>query len=428
MTQNIANKEAVGLNDEFDNRVGVQYPLSVNGDSVYCKDIDVLNSIMGDFSGVPCDLVNDLETVIENDTTDNPKVITIAFKRTIFSNFIGIGCGSGNFSNVRVELLGSGDSVRQDLDDRDNDTKYTSRKVEVGVPDGFNKIRIYFYTEDPVCMSNLTIQKTTQTTGRIQARSELTGKVEDINSFRGALNVSDALVHKLGVNEYFTRDAGATTTLAVASVIDDTSITVVDSTGFVISDKIRITQNGIREVGIIFITNVVGNVITLDRPLSNDFPIGTNVIEVDNNLTSLAGTITSPISYRITPPAGQIWQITRVLTSMTDAGPMDDDKFGSLSPLTNGVVGRALTTGGRLVNISNWKDNSDLVNDMYDVTYTIKTPAGNYALRGRWTFTNAQFIVELDGDEEHYLELLVQDNLTAMDNIKIKAQGRIFGG
>ena len=65
--------------------------------------------------------------------------------------------------------------------------------------------------------------------------------------------------------------------------------------------------------------------------------------------------------------------------------------------------------------------------DMYDVEYNDKAPAGEYGLRARWTFTNAAFIAELNGDNGEYLRALVQDDITANTTLKIKAQGRIFG-
>lgn len=412
------------------NKIDVQEPYPSNQDSIYEQDIDVGNSDIGNFSGCVTDLFDSLKTVITDSTSNNPKILKIWFNRSIKFNSIGFGCDdlSKSFSNIVIKALGSGEEVRYTNEDFKNDNTKRNSLLISTPPLAANGVIIEFHTTDEICLSNIIIFKATDTNSRILAVSELTGEVENINSFRGALNVTDPLVHKLGVNEYFIRELGTNTTLAVATSIGDTSFTVVSSTGFVTGNKIRVTQNGTAEIGVIFITNVVGNVITIDRPLANAFPIGTNVKLIENNMTSAIGTLASPISYRVAPPAGQIWQITRVLISMTDNTAMDDDKFGSLPPLTNGAVGRAETIGGRIVNITNWKDNSDLVNDMYDINYPVKTPAGTYALRGRWTFTNAQFIVELNGDDGHFIEVLIQDDLTAMASFTIKAQGRIFGG
>jgi len=67
-------------------------------------------------------------------------------------------------------------------------------------------------------------------------------------------------------------------------------------------------------------------------------------------------------------------------------------------------------------------------NDMYDLTYAAKPPAGQYGLIARWTFTRAQFVADLDGATGDYLECLIQDDLTDLDSFQIKGQGRLFGG
>ena len=59
------------------NEISVQYPLPCDGDSVYCKDIDIDNSDIGNFSGDVCDLFDSLKSLISNTTSDNPKSIKI---------------------------------------------------------------------------------------------------------------------------------------------------------------------------------------------------------------------------------------------------------------------------------------------------------------------------------------------------------------
>lgn len=418
--------------DGTQREVTTQNPLPVSDSIVCSNDIWVGQSVMNNFSGVVTDLFDDLHSVITDDTSNNPKEILVHFGSTIITSLVSIGAffnNGGQFSNTEIQVSRSDGVFITVVDESTDSTVKQTEDYSLPVTIGFNAMKLRFHTANTITISNLVIPKIRATVSRIQALSELTNEVEDILSFRGALNVTDPLVHKLGVNEYFTREVGNNTTLSVATSIGDTSIQVVSVAGFAIGDQLKITENGTAEVGLLTITNIAALVVTLDRPLANAFPIGTNVKEVENNMTSQAGTLASPQSYRVAPPAGQIWQLTRVLVSMTDGtSSMDDDKFGSLTALTNGAVGRAETIGGRTVNITNWKANRDLVNDMYDINYPTRTPAGTYSLRGRWTFTNAQFIVELDGDESHFIEVLIQDDLTAMDSFRIKAQGRVFGG
>ena len=64
---------------------------------------------------------------------------------------------------------------------------------------------------------------------------------------------------------------------------------------------------------------------------------------------------------------------------------------------------------------------------MYDVAYADKAPAGFFGLTGRWTFTTAEFVADIDGANGDYLEVLIQDSLVDLDNFNITAKGRLFG-
>ena len=66
--------------------------------------------------------------------------------------------------------------------------------------------------------------------------------------------------------------------------------------------------------------------------------------------------------------------------------------------------------------------------DMYDVLYSDKAPAGNNGTNGRWTFTKAEVVAELDGDASpiQKLEVLVQDDLTGLISFTMRGQGRVF--
>jgi len=405
---------------------GVQYPLSADGDSVYIKDIDVANSSNGGFSGVINDYFDSLKTVNNDASATNPKVIKVWFNRTIQTNSIGFGCDDlgKSFSNIKIKALGSGEAVRYIKDLSADDTKRNSYLVGL-VPLAVNGLQIEFHTADEIGLSNLIIFKSENVTSRIQAVNEVTGEIENINSFNGALNFTDGFVHKAMVNEYFIRDVGPSTTLSVAATAEDTDITVSSSTGFIIGDLIKIGNTTAQEVGVITITNVVSNIITLDRPIAQTLPIGTVIKEVENDMTSSVGTLTSPVVYELAPPPGVVWQITRLLITVTDNLVMDDGKFGGIAALTNGVVGIVKTTAGRVANITNWKTNGNMMSDMFNVEYNDRAPAGGYGLRGRWTFEEAGIVAEIDGDEGEYLRVLIQDDITANASFRIKAQGRV---
>ncbi len=421
-----------------DSEISVQNPLPTDGDSVYPKDLIIDLSDEGDFvipteptadkTRILSSLVGDVHIEKKNDTINNPKSITLTFQRPILTSSFGIDGGpNGNFSNTKITIF-QGQTSQVVIDESLDDTKHLIRLFDI-FPIKFSKIKIEFYTADAVSIGLIGIFKNTEVASRIESISELTQTVEPINSFRNALQVDSALVHKQGVNLFFFKEDSAETTLAVETTTENTSITVVDSTDFTIGDKVRLTGAILTGQSFMIITNIVGNVITLDRPIGSVLSIGNAVDVVLTNL-NVNGSLNSPVIFKISPPTGTegpLWQLTRLLISITDATTMDDGKFGGGIALTNGVNLRIVKGDGTIQNLTNWKNNGDFALDMFDVTYTDKAPAGQYGLRGRWTFTKAQFIVELDGTQGDYLELRVQDNLTDLSSFEIKGQGRLFG-
>lgn len=413
--------------------IGVHHPLPTNSDQVYSKDINLgTSTLSAGWIGSITDLFDDLDSELKNETSNNPKVIDIELERALQTNIFGFASRTGDFSNIKISAFVGDDTEIPLLDESTDDTKKTLIIVNDIPPVSFTRLRIEFHTADTVTLTGAAITKALQRIIRHQAISELTGQLEDVNSFRSALKVDTALVHKVGVSEYFHRETGTATTLAVAAVPGDTSITVLDTTGFSATvgiNEIKLQTNGLKEVGVLNITALPGgNVIILDRPLSFDFPIGADVLEVSTNLASLPGTLTSPIVYETAPPEGEVWQLTRTIITMLDGSAMDDGKFGGIPRLINGLALRSNRPGVAQRVVTAWKTNGQIAEDMFDTIYAPKAPAGQYGLRGRWTFTKEEFIVELIGDNGDSAQALVQDDLTDLDWFSLKGKGRLFGG
>jgi hypothetical protein len=229
--------------------------------------------------------------------------------------------------------------------------------------------------------------------------------------------------HEKIVNEHFHRHIGTATTLAVAVTQGDTSITVADSTGFLVGDEIQIV-NGVIEVTFPTITVIAGPLITLDKPIDNSFDIGDTVEVVGTDLSATAGTLAAPISYKVEPTVGEEWAIARVLITMTFSTAGDDSKFGDIAALANGVTIKFYDgIAGTYRTITNWKTNGDVIHDGYDATYNDKAGGGLFGFVSRWTFERIGAEPKIHGDHGDYLEVLIQDNLTALASVQIKAQG-----
>lgn len=172
-------KAVMAVRNETDDKyynVGIQRPLSIEGRSIYAQNIWIENSVVENWTdkdSTGLEIIEipftNLHTRIENITSDNPKTILLHFNRTVNAHQIGIGCtGGGNFSNVKISLLGSGHVERSGFDDSANDTKYVSRNYQF-CPEIFNSVKIEFHTSDTVTVSNITIQKATPVEAAIKA-------------------------------------------------------------------------------------------------------------------------------------------------------------------------------------------------------------------------------------------------------------------
>lgn len=159
----------VQLINDVGTLIGVQHPMPTNGDSVYVKDVWVEASNMFNFSGSVTDLFDDLHTVISDETANNPKELLIHFNRTTPFMAIGLGAFTGNFSNIKVIGLTTGNTSMVLYDESSDNTKLTSKTILLPAT-GLNAIKLEFHTSDSVSLSNLFILKASATVARIQGQ------------------------------------------------------------------------------------------------------------------------------------------------------------------------------------------------------------------------------------------------------------------
>lgn len=254
------------------------------------------------------------------------------------------------------------------------------------------------------------------------------GDGNPIGSLKGALDIHDADVHNVPVNEYFSRPLGVNSTLTVAANAGDTQVTVLNGAVFSVGDflgSVAFPSESIFKQ----ITAIAGNVITLDAPIDNSYPVGAQIdtFQIDMNVL---GTLASPVSFKFNPAVGQTWHIVRFLFSMTHGTNGDLGLFGNLPALTNGAVLRgydgATNTYRTFMNV---KTNADLKNNMYDVDFDSRSGGGGtYGTSGRGSIKIGTGAVPvLNADNGDFFEILIQDDLTALDSFRTKVQGHIEG-
>lgn len=258
------------------------------------------------------------------------------------------------------------------------------------------------------------------------------GDNNPISSIDGALDVHDADVHTVPVNELFHRYTGVETTLAAPAAAGTTVITVVDDTGFTDGLPFQLEDAAGAFIEVTFPTIISGvgtNTWQLDRPLDRAYATGDVVEEVATNL-AVIGTIGAPVSFKLIPDPDQTWHIVRFLLAMVHTTAGDDSRFGNIAGgLTNGCVLRGYNaTAGMFRTFTNWKTNFDIKMDMFNLPNTDKAGAGNYGTNGRGSIRDGTGASpHLDADAGDYLELLIQDDLSTLVKFNLKGQGHIEG-
>ena len=241
----------------------------------------------------------------------------------------------------------------------------------------------------------------------------------------GAMDVHNADVHTIPVNQYFHRLTGVESPLAVAASSQDRDIVVDDATNFNVGDSIQINE-GITNTTFPIIKSIAVNTLTLDRLIDVGILIDTDIKVVAINL-GINATPGAPVIFALTPPPGEIWHITRILPTLTHSLGGDLSLFGDLAALANGVIIRAKVSG-QYGTFTNWKRALDIKKDMYDVEFDSRAlGTGKFGTSGRGSFSRIDVGVRLNGDNGDQLEAVIQDNLSTLDNFNLNGQGHIEG-
>lgn len=194
------------LLDEAGKTVGVQTPLSTNGDSVYAKDIWVSESVTTnwadlDSSGAEIAHIpfSNLHTRIQNTTSDNPKTLLIHFNRTIETATASLSCAvGGSFSNIKLYAIKADDSEVVVYDGSLTSTVITTLDIKFDEQE-MAGVKLEFHTANTITLSSITVFKSIEVNATLRAKSILTNAVEAITSARGSLNTNPTSQFKLEI-------------------------------------------------------------------------------------------------------------------------------------------------------------------------------------------------------------------------------------
>lgn len=150
------------MRDE-DGVISVQNPLPINLLTITAKDIDTSGSDIGTFSGEVTDLIDDLDSYIEDNSATNPKWFEIKLKRPVENTSIKFCSPEGfTFSRVKIILKDRSGTTLVTVDKTSDSTAYSSNEYNWKLTP-WCTIRIEFYTSSTVAISWAIIEQTIRT-------------------------------------------------------------------------------------------------------------------------------------------------------------------------------------------------------------------------------------------------------------------------
>lgn len=174
------------------------------------------------------------------------------------------------------------------------------------------------------------------------------------------------------------------------------------------------------------VLTINGNIVTMDSPFDYAFPTSSIVMNSIDTL-NINGSVT-PKSYKIHTfnlLSNDNINITKIILTMTTTNQPDMSKFGDLNALKKGILLRHYKNG-QMKNIVNIKSNIGLSLFSYETMFYDNAKQGAYGLTSKIMFAGQEnFGSAIEIKSGDYLELLVQDDLSALKSFKIRAEGYI---
>lgn len=261
----------------------------------------------------------------------------------------------------------------------------------------------------------------TDSTGRI-----ISFKIDQSGS-EVTLPVTVVSTDQTQLNRRLMRFTGTTITPTVASSAGDVSMTFAATTGIAVGDEVFIydTSTVLEEPDVSVVTVDSGTVLTFDGPLDNAYTTSATVELVSSNLSSVAGTLAAPITYKASPLSTEEWHVDRMIIHMEDNADMSDEEWaGTGAALTNGVqLFKTILSPAVTRRLANWKTNGDISHTSFDTRYEDKSGGGLFALKARWSFNKHQITHEIEGVNGDVFGVLIQDDFTGVSHIHVVVQG-----
>lgn len=216
-------------------------------------------------------------------------------------------------------------------------------------------------------------------------------------------------------------------TLASTTVIDSYTITMTAGHGLTGGEQLYIAWSINNEVHFLFakVLSVATNTLTLDTPVNQTFPVTSYVSVVVHNMNVNGSSTRQSFLASIPSWSNLELDIMSLRFIIIDEGAMDDGKFWSLTELTRWVIVRKWSSDWDRHMNWNLKNNGDFGLKFNNKIYSDKWwPGGTYSMESTIKFREDFWAVcRLSAWEK--LEIIIQDNLTALTSFKAFASFHI---
>ena len=155
---------------------------------------------------------------------------------------------------------------------------------------------------------------------------------------------------------------------------------------------------------VVHVNGLVDPAEAIDAYLTNN---GSNELSVDGSVT--------PVEFSYNIPAGKQLSLNRIMFGLEGHTSFSAELFANLPSLTNGI-----DLICDVVNIVNWKNNSDIKLSMYDTDAPVSFAKTDRQLNGRFTMDRA-FGGKLR--VVNNFKFVINDNLSTLVSFKVKIQG-----
>lgn len=244
------------------------------------------------------------------------------------------------------------------------------------------------------------------------------------------------------VNKSFLYFTGSVSNISSAVSPGNSMIGITASTSGMVNsgDSLVITESGTNLTEtqhLHIVSQSAGITLGLDRQLCNSYSQSAQIERVFDNMaqTSLTDSASpqNPIVFKVAPQttiqaSAEFWNITRIHMAIEDDTVPTDDRFGGMDKLANGIS--VIENKSDNIFLTHWHKNNDMILDAgVDVEYHPKdTGNTTHGVRVRWTLTKAGNVACIDGSNNESLEVWIQDDISGLVAMRMRAQGTVSIG